>query len=139
MNLGDLEIAVDNTDLFKAEFSKAIEKALETVGLTAEAYAKRNLTEGGHVDTGRLRNSITHRVDTDKKEVIIGTNVEYAPYVELGTGVHYPGGRKGGWVYTDDKGETHFTYGSRPYPYLKPAATDHKEEYSQLFKSAMNS
>jgi HK97 gp10 family phage protein len=39
------------------------------------------------VDTGRLRSSITHEISTDAKGLLatIGTNVEYAPYVELGT------------------------------------------------------
>jgi HK97 gp10 family phage protein len=37
------------------------------------------------VDTGRLRNSITYQVNTEEKEVVIGTPVEYAPEIELGT------------------------------------------------------
>lgn len=39
------------------------------------------------VDTGRLRSSITHEVSVRGDEVIgrIGTNVNYAPYIELGT------------------------------------------------------
>lgn len=40
----------------------AIERTLEACGIQAEAYAKRNLTQSGHVDTGLLRNSITHAV-----------------------------------------------------------------------------
>lgn len=52
--------------------AEAIERALESVGITAEAYAKLNCP----VDTGRLRSSITHVVDD--KAVYIGTNVEYA-------------------------------------------------------------
>lgn len=40
------------------------------------------------VDTGRLRSSITHELATDTQGLHgrIGTNVEYAPYVEFGTG-----------------------------------------------------
>lgn len=39
------------------------------------------------VDTGRLRSSITHAVGTDALGLVgtVGTDVEYAPYVELGT------------------------------------------------------
>lgn len=39
------------------------------------------------VDTGRLRSSITNQLGTDGGGLlaVIGTNVEYAPYVELGT------------------------------------------------------
>ena len=39
------------------------------------------------VDTGRLRSSITNEIGQDGQGLVatIGTNVEYAPYVELGT------------------------------------------------------
>jgi len=39
------------------------------------------------VDTGRLRSSITHAVETTDNEVIgyVGSNVEYAKWLELGT------------------------------------------------------
>lgn len=42
---------------------------------------------GCPVDTGRLRSSITHEVDRDSEGLVgtVGTNVEYAPYVEFGT------------------------------------------------------
>ena len=56
----------------EAAFSQ-IERALEKVGLTAERYAKLACP----VDTGRLRNSISHT--HDKNTAYIGTNVEYAP------------------------------------------------------------
>lgn len=39
------------------------------------------------VDTGRLRSSITHSVERDGRGLVgfVGTNVEYAIYVEFGT------------------------------------------------------
>lgn len=39
------------------------------------------------VDTGRLRASITHALDRDSRGLVgvVGTDVNYAPYVELGT------------------------------------------------------
>lgn len=39
------------------------------------------------VDTGRLRSSITHELAKDAQGIVgtVGTNVEYAAYVELGT------------------------------------------------------
>lgn len=128
-----IEIRVDRTKEFSGDLRAAISKALEAVGLSAEGHAKEKCP----VDTGNLRNSITHVVDDT--DVYIGTNVEYAAYVELGTGVHYPGGRQGGWVYVDDEGKGHFTMGQKPQPFLKPAATDHREEYKRLFESALKS
>lgn len=63
----------DFSALVKEAASSQIEKALEKVGLSAERYAKLACP----VDTGRLRNSISHT--HDKNTAYIGTNVEYAP------------------------------------------------------------
>jgi len=82
------------------------------------------------VDTGNLRNSIVNEVSVQKNIVRgrIGTNVEYAPYVEFGTGKYAENGlgRKGGWYYEDEYGNVHFTYGSRPQPFLRPALWQNK-------------
>lgn len=96
----------DNTKLIKNATDQQIEAALEAIGLKVEGYAKLICP----VDTGRLRNSITHVVKTNEKTVYIGTNVEYAAAVECGTSRQ------------------------RPQPYLKPAATQHTDEYKTIAK-----
>lgn len=101
-----IEVREDNTAEVAGNIKNAITQALESVGLAAEGYAKLNCP----VDTGNLRNSITHEVSGN--DVYIGTNVEYAPYVELGTKRMKARG------------------------FLKSAASDHTGEYSQIFKSA---
>lgn len=63
---------------------------LEAIGEDAADTAAQKAP----VDTGRLKNSISHAVIPSNKEVQIGTNVEYAPYQEFGTsrgvvGKHY--------------------------------------------------
>ena len=97
----------DNTDEVIAALKNAKKRGLEAIGLTAEGYAKKDTP----VDTGRLRNSISHA--TDDEAAYIGTNVEYAPYVELGArgrpGVHM----------------------------LKRAATEHTDEYKRLMEDSM--
>ena len=70
----------NNKDKFDDKLQDAIQEALTTVGHNAENYVRSNAPK----DTGRLQNSITHVIEGDNK-VIIGTNVEYAPYQELGT------------------------------------------------------
>ena len=102
---GLVEVRADNREAIANAIDRALVAALEKVGLVAEGYAKRACP----VDTGRLRNSITHIVDEDGKCAIIGTNVEYAPYVELGT--------------------RH----QKPQPFLKPAANDHYSTYKGIF------
>ena len=99
----------DNTDEVLKGISDAAERALNRIGLSAEGYAKKECP----VDTGNLRNSITHEVVQSEKAVYIGTNVEYAAYVELGT------------VRTKAK------------PYLKPAATEHSAVYKRIIEEEM--
>jgi len=56
------------------------------VGYKIEAQAKINASgrPGPNVQTGRLRTSINTQLSPDKMEVFVGTNVFYAPFVELG-------------------------------------------------------
>ena len=65
----------DNSEQVLSAMEKAIKNGLEAIGLTAEVHAKK-ITP---VDTGRLRNSISHA--TYKEAAYIGTNVEYAAFV----------------------------------------------------------
>lgn len=76
---GLVEVRADNREAIANAIDRALVAALEEVGLVAEGYAKRACP----VDTGRLRNSITHLLKG--YDCFIGTNVEYAPYVEEGT------------------------------------------------------
>ena len=115
------------------EAESQITVALEKCGLVAEAYAKRECP----VDTGALRNSITHTVDTGERKAYVGTNMEYAPYVELGTGIHANGGRQTPWVYKGEDGKFYTTSGQVANPFIKPAAADHAEEYMSIIISTL--
>ena len=125
----------DNSSEVKSEFVKALLRGLEKCGLVAEGYAKKLQIP----DTGNLRNSITHVVDEDEPAVYIGTNVEYAPYVELGTGIYAEGGggRPTPWVYQDAKGNWHYTRGNKAQPFLKPAVAEHADKYREIIKNAI--
>lgn len=118
-------------DLFKT----ALKNALETCGQTCEDYAVINCP----VDTSWLSQRITHVVDEGEGAVYIGTNVEYAAYVELGTGIYATqgGGRTTPWNYQDKDGFWHTTYGSPAQPFLKPALNDHLAEYRAILESGL--
>ena len=131
----DVEIT-DNSDAVKEAFEAAIMRGLEKCGMTAEGYAKR-LCDGFKHATGTLRNSITRQVDTGTQTVYIGSDLEYAPYVELGTGKYYPGGRPTPWVYQDAHGNWHYTHGNRAQPYLKPSVADHAAQYRAILEDAL--
>ena len=123
----------DNSEEILAAMEAAALRALEKCGLTAEAYAKLPCP----VDTGNLRGSITHQVQPEEQAVYIGTNNEYAAYVELGTGKYVPGGRQEAWTYQDAKGNWHITHGQRAQPYLKPAVADHAETYRKIIEDEL--
>lgn len=103
---GLIEVREDNALAIVNAMDQALARALEEVGLVAEGYAKKACP----VDTGRLRNSITHQVRPSEKSVYIGTNVEYAPYVELSTSR------------------------TKAQPFLRPAAKDHEGTYKKIFE-----
>ncbi len=124
---------IDNSRQTRAEFEAACLRALEECGITAEGYAKLLCP----VDTGNLRNSITHQVQPDEKAVYVGSSSEYAAYVELGTGKYYPGGRQTPWVYQDARGQWHLTNGQRAKPYLKPAVADHSRQYKEIVEGEL--
>lgn len=123
----------DNSDEVLAAMESACNRALEKCGLVGEGYAKKLCP----VDTGNLRNSITHMVNDGEKAAYIGTNSEYAVYVECGTGVDYPGGRQTPWVYQDAKGDWHLTHGQRAKPFIKPAVAEHGEQYKRIIEAEL--
>ncbi len=124
-----IEVTSHRIEVIQAK-NEAVEKALNVIGLVAERYAK----ELCPVDTSRLKNSISHEVD--ENTVYVGTNVEYAPYVEFGTGkfAEGGGGRPTPWSYQDDQGNWHTTNGMKPQPYLRPAIDNHLEEYKKYIQ-----
>lgn len=129
-----MEIKVsDNTYEVLTASREAALRALEKCGLTAEGYAKKLCA----VDTGNLRNSITHAVDDGELAAYIGTDSEYGIYVELGTGEYYSGGRPTPWVYQDAKGDWHMTHGQRAKPFIKPAVSDHRQTYRKIIEDEM--
>lgn len=103
-----MEVTADNTAAVKGGLQSAIARSLERIGLAAEGYAKDMCP----VDTGNLRNSITHT--SDGKAAYIGTNVTYGKYVELGT------------------------VKMAAQPYLRPAAADHGETYRNIVKDELS-
>ena len=123
----------DHSDEVYKELEAACQRALEKCGLVAEGYAKKLCS----VDTGNLRNSITHTVSDSEKAAYIGTNSEYAVYVESGTGIYYPGGRQTPWTYQDENGNWHLTHGQRAKPYIKPAVADHAAQYTRIIEQEL--
>lgn len=114
---------IDNTEAIQELLAEAKAAGLEAIGLAAEKNAKTEIKKKvydvpqtpeqakRYTRTGRLMNSISHAVKGDT--VYVGTNVEYAEAVEVGTSKRMP------------------------RPYLVPAVTNYVEEYKQLMEQAL--
>lgn len=138
-----IEIDDHSPEVIKA-VENAINRGLKACGEKAVGYAQSELkrqlkkTHGAndYVATGNLLGSITYDVDGD--DVYIGTNVDYAIYVEMGTGIHAEsGGRQTPWVYKDDQGHWHRTEGQKPKPFIKPSAEGHADEYMSILRDSI--
>lgn len=70
-----------NREEITRRLNEAVAAGLKAVGIFVEGETINRTP----VRTGRLRDSYTHEVDETANEVVIGSNVEYAPYVEFGT------------------------------------------------------
>lgn len=99
----------DNSEEVEENLDAALLRGLEAVGMTAETYAKQDCP----VDTGRLRNSIAHAVSEEEKVAYIGSNVQYAAFVEYG----------------------HHRYAGAHM--LKNAAANHGDEYRAIIEESM--
>lgn len=156
-----LEVVLDKlTKLASYEQAKA---AITKATLYVEAEAAKLAPKGD--DSGALQQSISSRVDGLKGEVF--TPLEYAPYVEYGTGL-FATGKGGGrkevpWVYVEgqessgraktihtkesaaqavaylrDKGlEAYSTYGQKPQPFMRPALDNNREEILKRLREGL--
>lgn len=96
--------------LVNSKVDQAFQRACEIIGGMAESYAKGLAP----VKTGTLRDSITH--ESDGNTVVIGTDVKYAPYQELGApNAHVPA-----------------------HPYLRPAVENHVDEYVNVIRTELS-
>lgn len=145
-----MAIIVKNTDrllkrlnnIANTEVKDTMVKAVNLVHAQAKTLAP--------ADTGNLRGSIHQEVKTRGKTVEgrVFTNVNYASYVEFGTGSKgqgtYPYKIKGfslayrdtAWTYTPDGGETFYrTRGQVAQPYMYPALKRNEKYIKSLFKT----
>ena len=140
--MSDIEFT-DNSNLAKEELKHRIPIILEAVGLEAEGNAideVNNLVYSApesktYVRTGFLKNSITHAFpghdgdsysvdgngdyhkvnvsNGDSNSVVIGSALEYAPYVALGTSK------------------------MAPRPFLQNAIEKYKDDYKNIIKKGL--
>lgn len=111
-------------------YSKGLEKACVLVEKSAKQKAPK--------DNGELRRSITSKVED--LSGIVYTPLEYAPYVEYGTGLFAEsGGRQDvPWNYKDDEGNWHSTSGMKPQPFMRPALDENRQAILRVIKESIS-
>lgn len=148
LKIEGLDSLVKKLNALKANVENALKQGIIDASLLVEKDAKLNVK----TSTGILRESINHEIITDKKSIvgIIGTNLKYAPYVELGTGpigeankpdiaakmnIQYRGTP---WVYYSEEMDSFFTTkGQAGIPFLYPALKNNQEQIKQLVAEAV--
>ena len=109
------------------------------------ALVERDAKQKAPKRSGALRRSIDSKVEVDSNNIkgIVFTPLEYAPYVEYGTGLFAEGGngRKDvPWAYEDEKtGKLIFTSGQNPQPYMRPAINDNREKIVRMIRDGIAS
>lgn len=147
----DFKIESDNTELIKNATREAVIRALEAVGLQAEGYAKRLCP----VDTGLLRNSITHSVGgvafshsyhaqygsnrSKKTGKRISATSKNAGTVRRGSSSGTIGDTDEMTAYLSTNVEyaSYVEYGtshSGAQPFFKPAVQNHVSQYKKIFE-----
>lgn len=110
----------DNREEYEKRLDNALKVAFKAIGLTMQQNAVIEINKAvydtpeteSYKRTGILRSSITHT--SDDRSATVGTNVEYAPYVEYGT-----------------------SRGMKPRPYIRPAIENHMNEYENILSTEL--
>ncbi len=123
----------NSSEILKILMNNMID-ALNAAGFFVVGEASKNISNNGSVQTGLMINSNEHDIDPKKGIVRIGNTRKYSIWVEKGTGIYAQdgNGRKTPWVYTDARGNTFFTRGQKPKPFIMPAAMEHREELIEM-------
>ena len=138
-----MSVEFDGIEDIIEKFEKLVDKnTLESNMNKACALVEGAAKENAPKDTGALRRSIESEVESSNNGVvgIVFSPLEYAPYVEFGTGLFAEkGGRKDvPGAYKDDKtGELIFTKGQKPQPYLRPALHNNREKITEILKRGL--
>lgn len=128
-------------DIQFKNFSIKVKKAIDQSGANfleeAAALLETQTARNSRVQTGQTKGSFKHKVDKSSMTAYVGSDYINAIYEEYGTGEYAINGdgRKGGWLYTDDEGKTHFTRGKHPSRAMFNAYEQHR---SKIIKRAQS-
>ena len=126
---------------YPGELERTLEAGLLDIALMMQGVAKQKIKEHGAIDLGQLLNSINIK-RISSRQVIVGTNVEYAAAVEFGTKGHWlkidniPGFRN--WMkrhgIDPDEKMVYFYVEPKPRPYMEPAFQEGKAKLPEVIQ-----
>lgn len=126
----------DNSKKVKQEIKNTSRVGMQSALLMVEASAKSRAP----VDSGELRDKIDNEIKGSGNEIIgqVGSPLDYAPYIEFGTGEFAENGmgRKGGWSFKDEEGNWVHTKGQKPQPFLRQAFRANKNNIVKILGEA---
>ena len=106
----------------------------------ATLLVQRSAMKKVPVDTSRLKNSITPEVRAQGNLVtgVVGSNVKYAAFVELGTKAHFvPQQYIGTWARRHGFGDRGLFVSGEAQPYLEPAFAENAERIVRMLGDAV--
>lgn len=154
---GDVEMNI-NIDAFMKAMERATDSALEIIAGKMEDYATENAQrlKNQHGETIENASQIAQSINSQVKDgvVMVGSTMQIAPYIELGTGPMYESppeymenhaqGGKGRaglpyWIYFDEV-HKEFKVGVpvAAKPFLRPAIEDHLDEYNRIIENELH-
>jgi len=112
--------------------SKASEMTLEEMAATVEGRAVTTAPVG-QIAGGGLKSSI-YRKRVNDSEYEVGASVDYAVYVEFGTGDQGSGGGRKWTYYSDALQRFVTTSGMAAQPFLRPALDSIRNEAAKIWR-----
>lgn len=128
------EVSANLDKLVKELDSEYIAKGMAN----ACAIVRNDAVNKAPHNTGDLQRSIDFKVSDEGTEGVIYTDLEYAPYVEVGTGIYATkgGGRDTPWSYPTKDGWV-TTKGQRAQPFMEPALQENTSKIIECFEGLL--
>lgn len=136
-------IAIEGIDNILLELKNIVDMSnIEQAVGKGCAVVEREAKKKAPKRSGDLRRSIKSKVESSGTDVIgtVFSPLEYAPYVEYGTGLFAESGGRTDvpWAYKDEKtGELIWTSGQHPKPFLRPALNENREKVKEIIKGGI--
>ena len=121
----------------EVDFMESLHILCETIVVEARS----NLQNNTNINSGHLLSSIRILEETDD-HIILGTDVEYAAYIEYGRGPVRPL-KEGGWLHWIDKSSgkdvfAKFANATEPSPFMEPAVTSMTLNFPEIYAEKTN-